>query len=1071
MSELETRAKQLKAVSELGLEALARPEFAVLADRAVQLVSQALRVEIVTVDELQGDGDLVVRATVGLGPVVAESERVPGGQGSLAGHTLLAGHPVITADLPKERGSALRASFLKAGAKSAISVAVGSFEHPWGVLIAVTTSAREFSHDDVAFMQGVSNVLRAAIRIEQTETSRRVSEELFRGGFENSPIGMTLVDTHGVLQEANASFARILGYPDPADLAGLRITSITHPDDAPTDQAVIQQMIDGDYSSHSGEKRYIRKDGAVCHAVVSSTLVHVGAAHASLFFTQVEDITEAKLARRELQRLADAAEQGSDAIMSFDLDNRFRHWNRGAERLLGMAADEVIGLKVGALNALTNESEEQGAGRKPAISGALGGQRGYYETTRRRTDGTTSDLAVSVTPWRVEGEAAGVTSTVTDITARKQAEQANARLAAIVEGSDDAIIGKTLEGAITSWNPSAERMYGYTAADAVGHHISILVPPDREGEFEQIMASVKRGVAVTHLETTRRCKDGRVIEVSVAVSPVRDGSGEIVGAATVARDITERKQIERAREQTLRNLAEAQRLAKLGSWTWDPGRDEATWSPQMYEIFGRDLAAGPATSEELFAYIHPDDRDRIAAGYSEAFGGGSAFELEYRIVTADGIERHIHGLGYEDPGHPGYYVGTVQDVTDQRQAEQERIEMFEATARAEGANLAKSEFLARMSHELRTPLNSIMGFSQLMELEGLQARQQKHVSLVLKAARHLLELINEVLDLARIEAGRLAVSLEPVPLVGAIQEALELVAPLASERNVTAHADTTGIADDAHVSADSNRLKQVLLNLLSNAIKYNRADGQVQISFLTTAAGRVRVRIADTGIGIQADQLPKLFEPFERLGAEQTEIEGTGLGLSLSKALVEAMGGTIEVESEPGNGTTFLIELAAAQRPDAGPDERRPDEHLQELESAPGERRRILYIEDNLSNLTLVEQILERYPAIELISAMQGTLGLDLARQHQPDLIILDLDLPDISGMDVLKRLKGEQITIDIPVVILTADASKTQTEHAHLLGASDYLTKPLDVSGFIDVVAHHLSLLDDGPDSRQIWR
>jgi PAS domain S-box-containing protein len=998
--------------------------------------------------------------------VVAEGERVPAGEGSLAGHTLLAGHPVITADLPGERGLALRASFLKAGAKSAISVAVGASEQPWGVLIAATTSSREFSHDDVAFMQGVSNVLGSAIRFEQAETSLRVSEELFRGGFEHSPIGMTLLDTDGRVREANAAFARILGYGDPVELVGQQIASITHPEDVPTDLTLTRQMQDAG-SSYSGEKRYIRKDGSVCHTRISSTLVRVGTEDAVLFFNQVEDITEAKLAQRELQRLADAAEQGSDAIMSFDLDNRIRHWNRGAERLFGVAADEAIGMSMDEMNALTDQSEATGLRGRDVIDKALAGGRVHaQETQRRHTDGTLWDLSVSVTPWRVDGQFVGVTSTVTDITARKQAEQATARLAAIVEGSDDAIIGKTLEGTITSWNASAERIYGYTAADAVGRHISLLAPPEREREFEQILESVTRGVAVMHLETTRRCKDGHVIEVSVTVSPVRDGNGEIVGAATVARDITEQKQTERAREQVLRNLAEAQRLAKLGSWTWDPGPDEATWSLQMYEIFGRDPAAGPATSAELFAYIHPDDRDRIATGYAEAFGGGSAFELEYRIVTADGVERHIRGLGYEDPGRPGYYVGTVQDVTDQWQAEHERIEMFEATARAEGANRAKSEFLARMSHELRTPLNSIMGFSQLMELEGLQPRQQEYVSLVLKAARHLLELINEVLDLARIEAGHLAVSLEPVALVGAIQEALELVAPLASERDVTAHADTTGIADDCHVSADSNRLKQVLLNLLSNAIKYNRAGGQVQISFAPTAAGRFRVRIADTGIGIRADQLPKLFEPFERLGAEQTDIEGTGLGLSLCKALVEAMGGTIEVKSEPGSGTTFLIELAAAQRPDASPDERRPDEHLQELESAPGERRRILYIEDNLSNLTLVEQILKRYPVIELISAMQGTLGLDLARQHQPDLIILDVHLPDISGMEVLKHLKGEQSTIDIPVVMLTADASKTQSEHARLLGASDYLTKPLDVVGFIDVIVDHLSLLDDGPDS-----
>jgi PAS domain S-box-containing protein len=1061
MSEVDSRIRQLKAVSDLGLQALTRPEFFVLADQAAELIAKALAVQIVTIDELQVDGNLLVRAARGLGPVVAEGERIAGGDRSLAGYTLRSGQPVISSDLLNEDRFALRASFVRTGTKSGVSVAVGSPDDPWGVLIAATTSVREFSHDDVAFVQAIASVLEAAIRIEKTDTSSQITEQLFRAGFEHSLIGMLLVNTDGVLQEVNAAFARMLGYREPAELAGAQITSLTHPEDASRDQERMLQMLDGD-PTFSAEKRYLRRDGSVCHARISSTRVRVAHETASLLFTQVEDISEAKRAERELQRLADAAEQGSDAIISIDLDNRIRHWNRGAERLFGVAAEQAIGMSRDELNALTDQSEETGQRGKDVVESALAGGGGHtQEMQRHHTDGTLWDLSVSATPWRVDGQVVGITSTITDITARKQAEHATARLAAIVEGSDDAIIGKTLEGVIISWNPSAERIYGYTPAEVVGRHVSMLVLPEHEAELEQIMASVARGVAVTHLETKRRCKNERVIDVSVTVSPIRDGSGEIVGAATVARDITEQKQTERARELMLRNLADAQRLAKLGSWTWDPVRDHATWSLQMYEIFARDPAAGPATSEELFAYVHPDDRDRIAAGYAEAFGGGTGFELDYRILAADGAEHHIRGLGYEDPAHPGSYVGTVQDITGQRQAEQERLEMLEATARAEGANRAKSEFLARMSHELRTPLNSIMGFSQLMELEGLQPRQQKHVSLVLKAARHLLELINEVLDLSRIEAGRLAVSPEPVALADAIDEALELIAPLASERNVTVRADTACIAHDVHVSADRNRLKQVLLNLLSNAIKYNRAGGHVEISCSAIATGRVRTRIVDTGIGIQADHLPKLFEPFERLGAEQTDIEGTGLGLSLSKALVEVMGGTIEVESEPGSGTTFEIELDGADRPAVGPEEGRKNAQLQEL-SPPGQQTRILYIEDNLSNLTLIEQILERYSDIELLPAIQGMLGLDLARKHKPDLIILDLHLPDIPGMEVLRRLKSDHITRDIPVVMLTADASKTQSEHARRLGASDYLTKPLDIGSFIEIVAHHLALPHD---------
>jgi PAS domain S-box-containing protein len=816
MSELESRVDQLKAISELGLQALSRTEFSVLAEQAVKLVTQALQVQIATVDELQADGDLIVRAGCGLGPVVGQGEQPATVEPSLAGYTLRSAHTVISTDLANEQRFVLPESFVQAGAQSCIGITVGPSLDPWGVLIAATTSPREFSCDDAAFLQSVANVLDTVIRLERTEAS-------------------------------------------------------------------------------------------------------------------------AKLAERELKRLADAAEQGSDAIMSLDLHNRFRHWNRGAERLFGVSAGDAIGLSMAELNELTSQSEETGARAMAAIHRGLAGERGHVqENQRRHTDGTVRDLSVSVTPWRIEGQVVGVTSIVTDITGRKQAERATARLAAIVEASDDAIIGKTLDGSITSWNPAAERIYGYTPSETVGQNISMLTLPDREAEVEQIMASVARGVAVRHLETKRRCKDGRVIDVSVTVSPIRDGNGEIVGAATVARD-----------------------------------------------------------------------------------------------------------------------------TTNQRQAEYERLRMLEATARAEGANRAKSDFLARMSHELRTPLNSIMGFSQLMQMEGLQPRQQKHASLVLKAARHLLQLINEVLDLTSIEAGRLSVSPEPVALADAVNEAIELIAPLALERDVTVHADTTGLAGDGHVMADRNRLKQVLLNLLSNAIKYNRAGGKVEISFTTIATHHVQTRIADTGTGIRADQLPKLFEPFERLGAKPAETEGTGLGLSISKALLEAMGGTIGVQSVPGSGTTFSIELAKAARQDLGPEAQRQDARLRQLNTLE-KQRRILYIEDNLSNLTLVEQILGRYPAIKLLSAIQGTLGLDLAREHQPHLIILDMHLPDISGIEVLKRLKSEQATRDIPVVVLTADASKTQADHARRLGASDYLTKPLDIVSFIETISHHLAAPGD---------
>ena len=516
----------------------------------------------------------------------------------------------------------------------------------------------------------------------------------------------------------------------------------------------------------------------------------------------------------------------------------------------------------------------------------------------------------------------------------------------------------------------------------------------------------------------------------------------------------EQQQIESDRARALSALEEAQRLARLGSWSWDPRSDEASWSPQMYEIFGRDVSLGPATGEPFFQYVHGDDRERVSSGYAQAFADGSCLELDFRIVAGDGAERALHAVGRQDPGRPGWYLGTIQDVSDQRRIQRELVE---ASARAESANRAKSEFLARMSRELRTPLNTIIGFGQLLELEGLGPRERNHVSLVLKEARHLLELLNRVLDIAKTEAGEISILPEPVALADSIRYVFALVARLAHEHDVRLHIDAEGLEEDLRVRADRTRLNQVLLALITNAIKYNRAGGRVDVSIALTSTGRVRTSISDTGIGIGPNEVTKLFEPFERLGAELTEIEGAGLGLALSRGLVEAMGGTIEVSSRAGIGSTFVVELGAAQQPRVEDRETaREPVQLPELGSPDGVKSRIIYIEDNVSNLTLVARILDRHPGVELIPAMQAAIGLQLVREHHPDLVVLDLHLPDMPGAQALERLKADHP--EIPVVVLTADATEGQEERMRGLGAADYLTKPLDVTRFVKVLAANLS-------------
>ena len=377
------------------------------------------------------------------------------------------------------------------------------------------------------------------------------------------------------------------------------------------------------------------------------------------------------------------------------------------------------------------------------------------------------------------------------------------------------------------------------------------------------------------------------------------------------------------------------------------------------------------------------------------------------------------------------------------------IEMIRSRDEADRANRAKSEFLSRMSHELRTPLNAILGFAQLLEMDHLKDDQLESVRHIRKGGRHLLDLINEVLDIARIESDQLSLSMEPVDLIALVEESIALMEPLAAEKEIRLTHTFPAVTVGRHVMADRQRLKQIILNLVSNGIKYNRPGGSVTVAG-HDLGDRFGFEVIDTGLGFSEKDLESLFTPFDRLGAENSDIEGTGLGLALSKRLAEAMGGDIEVVSELGRGSTFLMGLPKAEEPVTV---QRVAPSLVIAETHPSGNATLLYIEDNMSNLKLVESILNHRPQVELLSAMQGRLGVDLARKHAPDLILLDVNLPDIPGGEVLRTLRSDPRTAAIPVVMLSADATSGQIERFKAAGADDYLTKPIDVAQFLRII------------------
>ncbi|KPA95493.1 ATP-binding protein [Pseudomonas asplenii] len=408
---------------------------------------------------------------------------------------------------------------------------------------------------------------------------------------------------------------------------------------------------------------------------------------------------------------------------------------------------------------------------------------------------------------------------------------------------------------------------------------------------------------------------------------------------------------------------------------------------------------------------------------------------------------------YDSRGALRGFSKITRDITDRRTAE---IALRTAREEAERASRAKSEFLSRMSHELRTPLNSILGFAQLLEMDA-QPGQEANVGHILRGGKHLLGLINEVLDIARIEAGHLQLNLEPVPLAPALQEALTLVSPMAASAGIRL-LPLPALPADNGLIADRQRLTQVLLNLLSNAIKYNRPRGQVSIE-VRIDQPRVAVSVSDTGKGIAAERLGQLFKPFERLDIDPN-IEGSGLGLALSRNLLEMMQGRLTVHSQPGLGSRFTLELpfvrlqenpqpgtAALERPVEPP-----------APCAPTWRGQVLYIEDHLSSLALIETLLQQRPGIRLLSSMQGQLGLDLAAQHAPQLILLDATLPDKEGLAILRLLRESPITRSTPVLLMTADASETTRQALCEAGATAVLGKPIHIPTFLAHLDQYLA-------------
>ncbi|OGT03881.1 MAG: hybrid sensor histidine kinase/response regulator, partial [Gallionellales bacterium RIFCSPLOWO2_02_60_31] len=636
------------------------------------------------------------------------------------------------------------------------------------------------------------------------------------------------------------------------------------------------------------------------------------------------------------------------------------------------------------------------------------------------------------------------------------------------------------KGVIQIFNVGAERMLGYTAAEVMNkitpadisdpqeliaraEALSLELGTPITPGFEALVFKASRGIEDIY-ELTYIRKDGSRFPAVVSVTALRDARGGIIGYLLIGTDNTARKQVEaeqmlldqRLRDQQFytRSLIESNIDALM---TTDLRGIITDVNQQMEALTGctRDELIG-APFKNYFT-----DPERAEAGIKRVLRESKVTNYELTARTRDGKETVVSynatTLHDRDRKLRGVFAA-ARDVTERKRFEltlqETNVELESAIAAADKANLAKSDFLSSMSHELRTPLNGILGFAQLMESDSPPPTPSQKASIdqILQAGWYLLELINEILDLALIESGKLSISREPVALNDIMFECQSMIEPQAKKRSI--RMSFPRFDQPCFVNGDRTRVKQVLINLLSNAIKYNQAGGSVVVECAASPPNGIRVSIRDTGAGLPPENLAQLFQPFNRLGQEASAEEGTGIGLVVTKRLVELMGGAIGVASTVGEGSVFWIELVVAAAPQLAfaEAEHTAPAHTPVESGAP--LRTLLYVEDNLANLRLVEQIIaRRRPDMRLLTAMNGNLGIELARASRPEVILMDINLPGMSGTEAMKILHQDPATAHIPVVALSANAIPHDIEKGLEAGFFRYLTKPIKVNEFMDTL------------------
>jgi len=648
-----------------------------------------------------------------------------------------------------------------------------------------------------------------------------------------------------------------------------------------------------------------------------------------------------------------------------------------------------------------------------------------------------------------DGAICGMLAILQDRTGEDRAEEDRRRLAAIVESSNDAIIGKTLDGRITSWNRAAGDLFGYTADEIIGKSVQMLIPPDRREEEMHILANIFDGKVVPPFETVRLGKDGRRIDLSITISPIRDGSGRIVGGSKIARDIGVQRKMVAALLESEARLRFALEVAGIGDWDLDLRAGTMHRSVRHDRCFGYDVLQPEWSISRFLEHVHPEDRQDVALSYRRGLLRQEDWCSEFRVVWPDDSVHwlRIHGTTRYDTGDTNRMLGIVSDLTEQREAEQARMraERLERDNRQiQDASRLKSQFLANMSHELRSPLNAIIGFSDLLSVEGITVapdQQRQFIGHIGTSGRHLLQLINDVLDLSKVESGKFEFYPEPVNLVDLIVEVRNVLFSLLQRNRLTLQVDVA--SDIASVVTDPSRLKQVLFNYLSNAIKFSPEGGVIAVTASCEGPRDFRVTVADCGVGIAEADLPRLFVEFQQLDDGYTKRhQGTGLGLALTRRLVEAQGGRVGVDSAPGQGSSFHLVLPRTPGSPVNADAA----EIPELARPMAASGHVLVMGEPLRERERIADVLSQ-AGNRVDVAADASQAMKQASAHAYDALIMELTPDSRGALRALAQMRSTSENMAPTVLAITVDDKESGMGG---FAVADVLAKPLQSSEVI---------------------